>query len=416
MTTIYSPINLTSNTSNGVLVPSASTNSTDAWLAFNSSASDYWSPTVSTTGEFLQIDLGVSVAVNLVRVLCDTSVATPTAITISGSANGSSFTTITALTGLTFTTGVFTDLVVTIPTNTVYRYYRLVLVNQNGAASRIISAQFCRTSSSVYGTTTINPTLVKSATTITDVPYWDSQLERPTKSVSNYATVKLNVAGEVLRPVQGQIFPRGYPIKSQTITINPVTEPNLFNFSLIQLEEMTGFGGVTPYLSNLTSACGAQAYQPTGSFCNILYPDDKNAMWKHSLQMGATWNAPSFTGTGVLVVDLLSSKTFNQVNVFQMFDDSKATHIQMYSHPSTSGTAPGHTDSSWSSLFTETTIGAGTTGYSGYTLGAGALLSTPTVISFSAATSRYVKIHLRNTGALGGGQYIELGGIKLFNV
>jgi hypothetical protein len=213
MTTTYSPANLTSNTSNGVLVPSASTNSADAWLAFNSSDSDYWSPTVSTSGEYLQIDLGISVAVNLVRVLCDTSVATPTSITIAGSANGSSFTNISALTGITFTTEVYTELAVNIPVNTVYRYYRLILINQNGTANRLLSVQFCRASSTGYSITTVNPTAVKSAQTIVDVPYWDEQLDRATKSVSGYATVKLNTSEAVAaaRPVQGQIFPRGYP-------------------------------------------------------------------------------------------------------------------------------------------------------------------------------------------------------------
>lgn len=211
MTTIYSPTNLSSNTSNGVLVPSASTNTTDAWMAFNSNTSDYWSPTVVTTGEFLQIDLGISVAINLVSIMCDTSVATPTAITISGSTNGSSFTSITAFTGLTFTTGVFTNLVLTIPVNTVYRYYRLVLVNQNGTASRLTSVQFSRASSNVYNTTTINPTVIKRIDTIVDVPYWDTQLDKSTKAVTGYSTVKLNTASATARPVQGQIFPRGYP-------------------------------------------------------------------------------------------------------------------------------------------------------------------------------------------------------------
>lgn len=220
-----------------------------------------------------------------------------------------------------------------------------------------------------------------------------------------------------MRPTEGQLFPRGYPIASQTIVAGGVVEdPNLFNYSSIALKEMASVGGGSPYLSNLTSACGASTYQPTGSFCNILFPNAKDVMWKHSPDAGATWSAPGFTGTGVLVVDLLSSKAINQVNVFQMFSDSKATHIQMYGHASTSATAPGHTDSGWYSLFAENTIGAGTTGYLGYTLGGGGLVSTPTVISFSQVTTRYVKIHVRNTGANGGGEWIELGGIKLFNV
>jgi hypothetical protein len=415
MTTIYSPLDLTSNISNGFLVPSASSNTTDAWLAFNSNTSDYWSPSTSTTGEFIQIDLGTSMVVSLVRVLCDTTIATPTAITIAGSSNGTTFTNITAFTGLTFASGVFTNLVVTIPANTTYRHYRLILVNQNGSASRLISVQLGRPSLTTFNKVSIKPSKIKQADLFVDVPYWDTQLERPLKSVDNFATVKLRTTGQITRPTQGQIFPRGYPITSQPITINPLIAPNLTDSSAISVKQITGFGGVTPYLSNLIAACGA-SYQPTGSFCNKIYKDAQDVIWKHIKADGATWNNFGYTGTGVLVIDLLTLTSFNRACIFQMFDDSKITHIELFSHPSSSNTIPINTDTGWVSIGGEFAIGAGTTGYLGYLPLDGAIVSNPTIFNFNNISSRYLKLHCRNTGVLGGSTYIELGGFKLFNV
>lgn len=415
MTTIYSPTNLTSNTSNGFLIASASSNNADAWLAFNSSIIDYWSPSVSTTGEYLQIDLGVSVSITLVRVMCDTSVNTPTAITIAGSNNGLTFTNVTAFTGLTFTSNTFTDLAIALPTNIQYRFYRLILVNQNGVTNRITSVEFNRTSSSAFRKVTINPSSIKQINTVVDIPYWDVQLERQTKSVSGYATIKTNASGVILRPTQGQIFPRGYPVTSQNIIINSVTAVNVADSASISLKQITGFGGVTPYLANLTAACGV-AYQPLGSFCNRLYKDAQDVIWKYQKSDAATWNCTGFVGTGVLVIDLLNSVSFNRACIFQMFDDGKITHIELFSHPSTSNTFPVNTDSNWVSVGSEVAVGAGTIGYLGYQPSNGGISSNPTEINFSTITSRYLKLHCRNTGVLGEGQYIELGGFKLFNV
>jgi hypothetical protein len=415
MTIIYSPVNLTNNT-DGFHTASASSNAVNSWLAFNGNNSDYWSPITSTSTEYLQIDLGISVAINLVRIMCDISIGYPTSIVISGSTTGSSFTTISTLNSLVFTANTFTDLDIVIPVNTVYRYYRVILNNQNGSISRLSSIQFCRKSSTDFNSVVVQQSKVKQVTTIIDVPYWNTQLDKQSKSVSGYATVKTNASGIILRPTQGQIFPRGYPIKSETITINPINQPNLLNITNIALKQITGFGGATPYLTDLTSVCGSQSYQPTGSFCNILYPDDKDVIWKYSPASGATWACPGYAGTGVLVIDLLAVKSFNQLNIFQMFSDGKITHLQLYSHPSSSAAYPVNTDSGWASVASEIVVGTGISGYQGFSITNGSVVSNPTVLSFAAITSRYLKIHVRNTGVLGSNQYIEIGGLKLFNV
>jgi hypothetical protein len=211
------------------------------------------------------------------------------------------------------------------------------------------------------------------------------------------------------RPAQGLLYPRGSGV-SQSI-VEPFKESiNLADIALpgFTLKEITGLNGATAYLSNLTAVCEA-SYQPTGSFCNKAFANNKGIFFKHHPSAGATWNRPNAGAIGVLVVDLGAVKDIAEIEYYQMFADGKVTHITAYSHPSSSNTAPSAVNSGWVQAHAQTTIGAGA-GFLGY---AGAITN-PSTVTGLVINTRYVKFEALNDGSLGNPNWIEIGGIKLF--
>lgn len=213
------------------------------------------------------------------------------------------------------------------------------------------------------------------------------------------------------RPTDGLLFPRGITNK-QTILSPALIETNVADTSrpLFKVCSIAGLNGASPYRTTLNDPC-VSSWSSTGSFCNKLYPNDPSVIFKYNVNAGATWHRPTTSGIGVLVIDLGETITLNKAVYFQMFSDSKVTHIQAFTHPAVGSTAPLHTDSGWVELHPESIISAGTTSY-------GDILATsasPITIPNLAAPTRYVMFYAKNDGRYGGSSYIEIGGIKLFN-
>lgn len=393
----------------------ASSSLSNAWTAFNSNT-DYWEPASSANTEYLEIDLGIPTVVNTLAITCSSGGLSLAGIMVQASNNATTFTTLVTFNSLAFTAGIASLL--TFSNNIAYRYYRLVLVNQNSQIARIQYVQIGR--QLVITSVSDSSAQSRFAEVVQATADPLLQIIRTPVSIQNISVVNSGNNSISTRPTQGQIFPRGLSLASATIQYNPITAPNLVNYTA----NPTGFkiaaiavlsGSI--YDSDLASGCNLNLqWKPHGTFCNTLYPDDQSVFWKTNADSGATWQNTPGTTVGVLVLDLGASTAFNDIKVFQKFSSGKVTHTRAFIHGSTSSTAPLHTDTSWVPLANESVIGPGSTGYNGLRTSDASIISLPTAISFPEATSRYIKLEFRNTGLYGSSGWLEVGGIKIFNL
>lgn len=164
--------------------------------------------------------------------------------------------------------------------------------------------------------------------------------------------------------------------------------------------------GASQYGSGLGSSC-SDYWTPYGTLCDETpNTNSQTISTKTNTHSGATWNNVT-NGIGVMVVDLGSVQTFNMAQLYQMFSDGKTTSFQGFYHSSTSSTPPAYNDPSWTSMFSETAVGAGVL--------SGNNVSSPTSVTFTPVTARYVRFYFKNNGTLGNGGYIEVRSVKLFN-
>lgn len=170
--------------------------------------------------------------------------------------------------------------------------------------------------------------------------------------------------------------------------------------------QITGYGGVTPYRSDLNYWTGIwqapQALYDRGGYQD--HPD----YWYHTdAHEGSTWYN-NVSGYGVLIVDLNQLRTINTFKVFQMFSDGKITGIQIFRNSEYTGsTAPNYSSGGWVEVTSGlTTVGTGTNNTT--------YISNPTSISVSDFQTRYIMLYAYNNGAYSYSSYIELKGIKAF--
>ena len=170
--------------------------------------------------------------------------------------------------------------------------------------------------------------------------------------------------------------------------------------------QIAGNGGVSPYNTDLDKWDDDQWQAPQALYDQGTYANSED-YWSNPVEgWGSTWNNNS-GGVGYLVVDLLDVRTIDRFSVFQMFSDGKTTHIQFFKHSATVS-APDYTDTGWVAVEDERVVDAG---LNDSTLGR---IASPTKISVTAFSTRFLKISVRNDGRYGGSDYIELKGVKAF--
>jgi hypothetical protein len=208
-----------------------------------------------------------------------------------------------------------------------------------------------------------------------------------------------------------------------TVTVQDVTPPVLgctsqASTTPVNFMRGTSTGGTASIVSwgaingalqyagpSLGTTCN-EVWRPFGTLCDES--PNTNSMTtstKQNPNSGITWNNGG--GTGIFVVDLGATQTFNLAQVYQMFSDGKTTHVRGFYHPSTSAIPPSLTDAGWVEMFPETLIGAGVL--------SGNNVTQPTNITFNTTTARYVRFYARNDGRYGSTGYIETRSIKLFS-
>jgi hypothetical protein len=181
---------------------------------------------------------------------------------------------------------------------------------------------------------------------------------------------------------------------------------------------ITGYSSLTGlenlnlvYDNSLTADCTV-SYSPSGPLCNTNgTADDKTTSFQAKQAIGATWYASMANSVGVLIIDAGSVINFSEARVFQMFSDGKTTQIRLSAHSSTGSIAPAWNDTGWS------VITPGNNGISDIGAGAQATnnrVTSPTVLSLGARSSRYLKVEAYNNGTYGDGAFIELHSLKLF--
>ncbi|MFM7171500.1 MAG: hypothetical protein ACKO4U_00485, partial [Caldilinea sp.] len=158
--------------------------------------------------------------------------------------------------------------------------------------------------------------------------------------------------------------------------------------------QIAGDGGVSPYNTDLNNWLDSwqapQAIYDQGTYANS---EDYWSNLDENVGWGSTWNNNS-DGIGYLVVDLLDVRTIDRFSVFQMFSDGKTTHIQFFKHSATVS-APDYTDTGWVAVEDEHVVDAGLNDSS---LGR---IASPTKISVTAFSTRFLKISVRNDGSYG---------------
>ncbi|TDO22275.1 LamG-like jellyroll fold domain-containing protein, partial [Sediminibacterium goheungense] len=170
----------------------------------------------------------------------------------------------------------------------------------------------------------------------------------------------------------------------------------------------TGLNGASQYSGpSLGSSC-SESWRPFGTLCDETpNTNSLTTSTKSNPNSGITFNTGGANSTGVFVVDLGATQTFNLAQVYQMFSDGKTTHVRGFYHPSTSATAPSITDAGWVEMFPETLVGPGAI--------SGNNVTQPTEVSFNSTSARYVRFYVRNDGRYGSSTWIETRSIKLFN-
>ena len=133
--------------------------------------------------------------------------------------------------------------------------------------------------------------------------------------------------------------------------------------------------------------------------------NDPNYVSKVNGNLGFTIDSVNDTSAFV-VVDLGSVRNFTTLRIFQMFSDGKVTEAAIYRHPSVGATWPTVSDAGWIEV-KRSKIGAGKENID-------SSVTCPTILDFSATTSRYVMFNFKNRGEFGDPSWIEVGGAKLF--
>ena len=165
-------------------------------------------------------------------------------------------------------------------------------------------------------------------------------------------------------------------------------------------------GTGTPYRTDLNPMYGCNsAWYPGGSICQ--FPDDTSEGVVGNNQ-GATWNNSSSSNLmiGYIIIDLGEVKSIVGFDVFQMYSDGKATHVQIFAHSDLTSTLPLDTDAGWTEITSgKTALGAGEV--------VSSLVTKPLRLPLSSTlTVRYLKVYVQNNGCLGNQSYIELKSIR----
>lgn len=116
------------------------------------------------------------------------------------------------------------------------------------------------------------------------------------------------------------------------------------------------------------------------------------------------YNAP--TGNrAFIVIDLKGIRQFNTLRLFQVFSDGKVTDAALSTSSTYGDNWPMFDDDSWTEVVDKSPVNVGRED-----AGIG---TCPTVLGFTPATARYVRLDLWNTGAFGSGSFVEIAGAKL---
>ncbi|MCF8219592.1 MAG: T9SS type A sorting domain-containing protein [Bacteroidales bacterium] len=173
--------------------------------------------------------------------------------------------------------------------------------------------------------------------------------------------------------------------------------------------EITGANGASPYRSDLTQWEGSwQA--PQALYDRGIYQDNPDKWYQEDDNEGSTWYEGN-GGYGILVIDLKQVRTLNRFRVFQMMSsDGKVTDIEIFKNTFYTGsTAPLHSDNGWVSVTNgKETVSDGNLQNSTTP----EYVDSPTDISTSDFSTRYLKLHVYNDGSYGNTSYIEIKGIK----
>lgn len=113
---------------------------------------------------------------------------------------------------------------------------------------------------------------------------------------------------------------------------------------------------------------------------------------------------------GYIIIDLGEVKTIVGFDIFQMFSDGKATHVQVFAHSDLSSTLPTEAGAGWNEITSgKTALGAGELIGHEY----GGVIEKPLRLPLSSElTTRYLKVYAQNNGCLGNQSYIELRSIR----
>jgi hypothetical protein len=275
------------------------------------------------------------------------------------------------------------------------------------ALSLVVTLSACGGGGSGSGSpdTSASSNTVASADVKTDVnanPVIDVPIVNPAPSLPVPTPVTDIVPPTITSPVPGSINLLNSNFSGGTASVVTITAYS----SLTGLEDIN-----LVYNSDLTRNC-TESWSASGSLCNTNgTADDKTTSVQSSNVIGATWIAKNANSVGVLIIDAGSVISFSEARVFQMFSDGKTTQIRLSAHSGTGSTVPGWNDAGWS------VITPGSNGISN--VGASVRetnnnVTSPTVLSLGARSSRYIKVEAYNNGIHGDGVFIELRSLKLF--
>lgn len=169
------------------------------------------------------------------------------------------------------------------------------------------------------------------------------------------------------------------------------------------------------YAGELDMDCSAD-WRPQGTLCDEEpTTDSRTTSTKTNTNSGATWLARDGNAeltTGVIVVDACSDGScsairFDEVVVFQMFSDGKATAFQLFTHPEEGSTPPEWDDPGWAAVTGVEALGEGTDTTQG-------AVEDPTVLQPGLQTARYLRLDAQNDGTYGSETYTEIRSVKVF--
>jgi hypothetical protein len=133
--------------------------------------------------------------------------------------------------------------------------------------------------------------------------------------------------------------------------------------------------------------------------------DNPYRLTRLSPSAGLTFYNDPAGNRAFVVIDLKQIRQFNTLRVFQMFSDGKVTDAALSTSDTYGDNWPMFDDQSWTEVVPRSPVAAGSE--------AAGIGRCPTVFGFTPATARYVRLDLWNTGAFGGGNYVEIAGAKL---